>query len=258
MNNYAARSICLLLVFATVVTGVIAAPAAEEPARVVATTSWTAAFAYAAGADSVHVLAPYEMRHPPEYELSPSDLAVISNAEVIVYAGYEGMVARIKEAVGGEGPRLVQIVTDYSRNTLETSITLLGSEFGTVEAAAQSVDELTDFLDTWMAEIAGMGLDDASVIAHLFQKPLAAELGVDVASVFGPAPLEAKQIVTLSGLDVDLIIDNYHNDVGKPLRETMPSVPVVEFVNFPGVAGTRTLLDVLEENRNRLAALLAE
>ena len=56
---------------------------------VVATTSWTAAYAMAAGAADVYVLAPYEMVHPSEYELRPGDIARLNSSRLIILSiGY--------------------------------------------------------------------------------------------------------------------------------------------------------------------------
>lgn len=230
----------------------------EEYSPVVATTSWTAAFAIAAGAEDVHVLAPYEMRHPAEYELAPSDIAVIANSRYIVFAGYEGSVPRIKEAIGSDGPELIQITTDFSLETLETSILKIADLLGTDAVARRSIAEIADFYADWRKELAGLGLSGVSVITHVFHRPLAVVLGAEVLGVYGPAPLEARQIVELSELNPELIVDNYHNDVGKPLRETMGQkrVAVAELVNFPGVAGTVSLIDVLRENRRRVRELM--
>ena len=79
-------------------------------------------------------------------------------------------------------------------------------------------------------------------------------LGFEVVGVFGPMPLEARQISELSNAGAELIIDNYHIDIGAPLRETLPSVSVADLINFPGVGGTVTLVDVLRENRKLLNA----
>ena len=43
------------------------------PKKVVASTSWSAAFADIAGADEVESIAPVNLRHPPEYEITVSD-----------------------------------------------------------------------------------------------------------------------------------------------------------------------------------------
>ena len=245
-----------------------AAPKVEERASIVATTSWTAAYAVAAGAEDVYVLAPYEMRHPPEYELSPSDLVQIAEANFVVYAGYEKSVERIQSAVGTGGPELVQIATDFSPQTIETTLARLGRIVGTEEAAAVSTAEILSLYAEWRDEIRELGLSGAAVVAHVFHVPFAKVLGGEVIGTYGPAPLQAKQIATLSALPAQLLIDNYHNDVGQPLRETMHAgtrsgtaegddpLPVVEFINFPGVAGTVTLVDVIRENRKRLSEVI--
>lgn len=41
---------------------------ADDKTVVVASSSWTGAIAEAAGADEVRVLAPFELKHPPEYD----------------------------------------------------------------------------------------------------------------------------------------------------------------------------------------------
>jgi hypothetical protein len=220
----------------------------EETEEVVATTSWTAAFASAAGAESIHVLAPYELRHPPEYELAPSDVQRVGEASFVIFAGYERMVERLKDAVG-DGPQLIQITTTYELDTIRSSVRRIASAIGTEEAAERRITEIEEFYADWRAELVNAGLSESRVICHMFQAPLAKELGFEVVGTFGPAPLEATQIRSLSETEVDFIIDNWHNDVGKPLTETMPDTPVVTFVNFPGHEGTRSLLDVLRYNR---------
>ena len=72
--------------------------------------------------------------------------------------------------------------------------------------------------------------------------------------MFGPAPLEAAQISRLSAVKAALVIDNWHNEVTGPLRETMRKSRFASLINFPGPDGTVTLLDVLADNRKRLEA----
>ena len=59
--------------------------------KVVATSTWTAAYAYATGFENVAILAPATMLHPSEYELTPKEIKLLLNADLIVYAGYEVM-----------------------------------------------------------------------------------------------------------------------------------------------------------------------
>ena len=233
-----------------------AAPELERGAPVVATTSWTAAFAYAAGADNVYILAPYELRHPPEYELKPSDLAVISEAEYIIFAGYERMVGKIREAIGEGGPALIQIATDYSKATIEASLLKIAGHLGTEDAARSSIEEIGELYVDWRREISDAGLAGAPVLTHFFLRPMALELGLSVAGVFGPMPPEAKQIVELSDMKAVAILDNWHNDIGMPLIEIKPDIPALQLINFPGYEGTRTLLDVLIYNRRLIGEQL--
>ncbi len=93
-------------------------------------------------------------------------------------------------------------------------------------------------------------------MSHTFQRPVAEALGLAVAGEFGPAPLEAARIVALSKLAPRFLIDTWHNEVGRPLTETLKGVPYVSWLNFPVDPARPGLLEVLEENRARLAAAL--
>ena len=62
----------VLILFIVFVSGTCVALHAENV--VLASTSLTAAIARAAGASEIRVLTPVETKHPPEYELTPSDL----------------------------------------------------------------------------------------------------------------------------------------------------------------------------------------
>ena len=249
----------VLLLSVLVLPAVFAGGAGEAPPKVIATTTWTAAFVNAAGYEGdVHILAPSELRHPPEYELKPSDIAAVSEAETIVFAGYERMVGRIKEAVENTDARMLQITTDYSLQVLEKSISDVGKALGTEAAAENKVTGMRKFYSDWKNEISGAGAAGAEVICHFFQKPLAKELGFRIIGVFGPAPLEASELNKLDGKRPDFIIDNWHNDVGKPLLEIMPDVPAAVFINFPGHSDTQTLTDVLHYNRKELRNILRQ
>jgi zinc transport system substrate-binding protein len=223
----------------------VATPLVAQP--VVATNGWTAAFAAAAGAEDIAVLAPYEMAHPPEYELRPSDIRTIADATLVIYAGYEVMVDRLMEASGG-GPDTLRITTGYTRDILTAAIVSIGDALGTQTEAAASLGELTDYLDEWSNELRNSGVSDMPALVHVHQRGLAAELGLNVVGVFGPAPLEARQISELTSLEPVLIVDNGHNPIAAPITETTGAAVAV-WINFPGTGDTRTLLDVLGHNR---------
>ena len=228
--------------------------AAAGGVRVVATNSWTAAFAAAAGATDIVTLAPSELRHPAEYELKPSDVAALRGADLIVYTGFEVMAKKLAEAAGSQSIRMLKIDADYTVPVLHRSIMAIAEILGTQDVARKRIAELEAFNASWKQELAAAGLGGATVVVHVFQQPLMAELGFTVGGVFGPAPLEAAQIARLSPVDATLIVDNWHNEAGGPLRETMKSARYVSLINFPGPDGTKTLLDVLRDDRARLKA----
>jgi zinc transport system substrate-binding protein len=234
-----------------------AEPQREESAPVLATTGWTAAFARAAGLSEVGILAPYELPHPAEYELKPSDLRAIAEADLIIYAGYENMVRILKDVTKESGDKLLQIRTDFRLFTLKESISKIASVFGTNEHAEKSIKTIAAMYEDWRNELRKASLLGAPVLVHLFQKPLAMELGFEVKGVFGPTPIEARQIVALSQESVRLIIDNGHNPAGIPLKETLPMIPYALFINFPAARDNGSLLDVLNTNRRALEEALS-
>ena len=228
----------------------------QSPGRVVASTSWTAAFARAAGVAEVRVLAPYELRHPSEYEVKPSDLLAVRDADVVIYAGYEIMAKRIVEAADGTRARLVRIDTRNDPATVAASLAVLGDAFGTRDIAAAYAKRVEEFFAGWREELRRAGLAGLPVVAHTFQRPVAEALGFVVVGEFGPAPLEAARIAALSKLTPAFVIDTWHNEIGRPLRETLMDAPYVSWLNFPVDPAQPGLLDVLEENRARLAAAI--
>ncbi len=232
----------------------MAMTAAAAPVRVVATNTWTAAFAAAAGATDIVTLAPSALRHPAEYELKPSDVAALRGAGLIVYSGFEVMARKLADAAGSQSIRMLKIDADYTPAVIRASIGAIADALGTPEAGRRSIAELEAFLSSWKAELGAAGLGGSTIVVHVFQAPLMNELGFTVGGVFGPGPLEAAQIAALSQTGARLIVDNWHNEAGGPLRETMKSAGYASLINFPGADGTKTLLDVLKDDRVRLKA----
>jgi zinc transport system substrate-binding protein len=230
-----------------------AAQAPQKSIRVVATNSWTAALAAAAGAKDIVTLAPAGLRHPAEYELKPSDVAALKGAKLIVTTGFEVMAKRLAETAGSRKIRVLRIDADYSLETMRTSILAIAAVLGTQDQARAAIADLETFLSSWKQELRDDGLYGAPVVVHVFQQPLMAELGFAIKGVFGPAPLEAAQIAKLSGEKVMYIVDNWHNEVAAPLKETMPDAHYASLINFPGPDDTKTLLDVLSDDRHILS-----
>ena len=230
----------------------------ESPVVVVASTSWTAGFAYLAGAQDVHILAPIDLRHPPEYELRPSDMVRVSEADVIIFGGYERMVGRLIEASQNQGAIALEVATTYTREMLEQGVMAIAQVLGTESTAQTNLEDLFGFMDQWAEELRSLGLQDTSVVAHQFQRQLLEDLGVRVVASFGPGPLEAQTIGRIRDLNPGLLVDNWHNPVAQPLAEVLPGVPVVELINFPGTLDATRIPDVFRFNRNAILEALKD
>src|SRR4030067_1016214 len=87
---------------------------------VVASTSLTGAIARAGGAKEVRVLTSGEMRHPPEYDLKPSDLLKFEGANIVIYGGYERMGSKLLETTRNRNMVAIQIDTETSPENLIT------------------------------------------------------------------------------------------------------------------------------------------
>jgi hypothetical protein len=226
--------------------------AQQKTLRVVATNSWTAALASAAGATTIVTLAPSGLRHPAEYDLKPSDVALLQGADLIVYTGFEVMAKKLADAAGTGRIRLLQIGADYSLATMRASLGAIAAVTGTADFAKRNMAAIETFMASWKDELKAAKVSGAPILVHAFQQPLMAELGFTISGVFGPDPLEAAQITKLSGMNARLVVDNWHNEVAAPLMETMKSTRFASLINFPGPSGTVSLLDVLIEDRARL------
>jgi len=219
---------------------------------VVATTGWTAAYALAAGANNVSVLAPYEMVHPSEYELRPGDISRLTSARLVIYAGYEVMVNQIKTGLKIPEENLLVITTSYNADEMEESIMHIASRLGTEEAAIENIREIRQLMSDGRIALQQKGIDMKPALVHFFQKSIAEELGINIVSVFGPAPPEPKLILEMTKTNALMIIDNAHNPAGGSIKETLPDANYELLMNFPGMYDTRTIADAIRYNIDQL------
>ncbi len=231
----------------------------NEPVKnkslVVATTSWTAAFAKAAGAKNVVVLAPFDMAHPSEYELRAADIPVIVQAKVIIYAGYETMVKRLQSGMNLKENALLKIETDYSMATIEKSVMEIAQRLGTEKIALQNIDSIRHILAEGKIQFDKSGLNSTPVLVNFFQQSIVKEMGFEISGIFGPSSLEAVDIDKLAKLNAGLIIDNEHNPVGLPLLKVKTESVYTQLLNFPGRHHTTTLQEVIQYNIQQLNLL---
>lgn len=226
------------------------------PFRVIASTSWVAAFARAAGATDIVTIAPMELRHPPEYEIKPSDLMAVAGAKFLVHSGYERFAKRLAETAGAEGLSIAQVYTDNIPETFKAEARKLAVLFGTVpafEAWAASFDTRTEAMQAHVMA----AFPDKRVVAHAFLKTYAQWLGFDVVGTFGPGEPSPAVLLELTKARPVLIMDNYHNPSGASIASAT-GAPLVTLINFPGKDGTKTIEDVFALNeRTFLAAASA-
>ncbi|NEW83602.1 MAG: ABC transporter substrate-binding protein [Mariniphaga sp.] len=225
-----------------------------ESNAVIATTSWTAAYAFAAGASNVTVLAPYEMVHPSEYELRPGDIGRLTKSNMIVYAGYEVMVDQIKAGLKIPEEKMVKISTSYNFTEIETSVMLIARRLGTEKIAKKNLEEIKQLLLKGQDDVHKKGLDQQPVLVHFFQESFAKEMGINPTMIFGPAPPEPKQILEMARTKAVLILDNAHNPVGGSVKEILKNSEYKLLLNFPGLHQTRTIADVIRYNTDQLTA----
>lgn len=220
----------------------------KNDSMVVATNSWTAAFAKAAGAKNVVVLAPFEMEHPSEYELRAADIPIIVHAKVIIFAGYETMVKRLQSGMDLKQEALLKIETDYSMETVEKSVMVIAQRLGTEKVALQNIDSIRHLITEGRAQFDKSGLNSSPVIVNFFQQSIVKEMGFEVAGVFGPSALEAGDIDRMAKIGSGIIVDNEHNPVGIPLIKVKPGAVYRQLLNFPGLHHTTTLQEVIKYN----------
>lgn len=223
----------------------------SENIKIVATNSWTAAFAQMAGVIPDQ-LAPSEMQHPPEYDLKPSDVIKIKNADFLIFAGYENLMKTVFQSFNKDEEKLIKIKTSYVPKVLEESVLKIAANSQSVEVAEKNVSQYKNEFEKSINLINESGLYGSEVIVHFHLKSLIEALGFKVIGVFGPTPLEARQIKDMVDLSPDLIIDNYHNPLGKPLAE-ITKKRRIELKNFPdknviNKKDTLTLINVLKDN----------
>jgi zinc transport system substrate-binding protein len=220
----------------------------EGPIKVLASNSWTAAYVRAAGIENVELLAPSDMLHPSEYELSIDDFKKVDQADLIVFAGYEVVIQELQKMSNVDKSKFLKIETGYNFDKIAESIRRIASKTKTIDQAGKSIENIRKTFDVAKSEVKAKGLTNQPVIAHFFQEQFAREIGLNPVAIFGPAPLESYDLVELSGKKVVLIIDNIHNPVSQPLVEIVKNVRCVELINFPGIKNTRSIEDVIRYN----------
>jgi zinc transport system substrate-binding protein len=241
------KTLCLLL--AMMLAG---CRTPSPPVKILASTSWTAAYAIAAGASDVGILAPSAMVHPSEYELKLSDLKSIKDADFIIYAGYEVMIDQLVQRIETDKTNLIKIETSYHFDQIAKMILLIAEKLGTETLADNNLHEIKNTFEWAKSKIKEDRLDKIPVLVHFYQQSFANELGLNIVGVFGPNPPEAYEIKNLLSTGAKLVIDNFHNPVGESLQLS-GNIQRYCLLNFPGSLDTQSISDVIKRNTELLA-----
>ncbi len=224
----------------------------KKKAEYVASTSWVAAIAELAGIDDVVCIAPANLKHPPEYEITPDDIVTVSNAKLFMNAGYERMMKTIAEAAGVDKSRIVKVKTTNTLENLGNMVSMLSDLAMTKPEAAERFSAYSYMIQQARQKIKEKGYDRLTVYANTNQAELCADLGLNVVAKFGSGPLSSDQIADAARNKYDLVIDNAHNPVAGPVAEVSPSSVILVWSNFPDHVGGNALYEVIENNLNML------
>ena len=221
---------------------------AQSPV-VAAATGWAAALARAAGAENILIIAPETLQHPPDYDPKPSDLLRMRDADFIILGGFEGFAQRMRNAAGSHA-QLVEVHLENSPKVIRTEVLRLAHLFGTTQKAEEYLlnfdREYANLSKTLHEHFAKKGNRAA---AQVFMTVWAEFAGLELVGTFGPGPLQPGDLLRLSALKPNIILDNAHMPAGVPLAEAA-GAGRVQLINFPRPG--MDLLDVFRENARAL------
>ena len=220
--------------------------------KYVASTSWVASIAELAGIDDVKVIAPSNLSHPPEYEITPDDMLAVKNADLIMHAGYERMVKVMTASADIDQARLQKVKTTNTIENLSKMVNMLSQKAGTEEVAQERFSQYKKLIEDTRKKIKEAGLDTKTVYANVNQEEFARDLGLNVVATFGGGPLTADQIADVAKNKYDIIIDNIHNPVASPAVEVSPESKLLIWRNFPQTKEKNALYNVVKQNCDSL------
>ena len=220
--------------------------------KYVASTSWVAAIAEIAGLDGVVTVAPADLRHPPEYEITPMDMVKVANAEIFMFGGYEAMMKTIAEAAEVKEECKVKVRTTNTLPNLTLMVGNIAAKAGTEAEAEKRLSRFVALFEDARAKISSSELANLRVWANSNQAEFARDLGLNVVATFGPGPLTSDEIAEASKGSYDLIIDNVHAPVASPASDVAPESVVLVWRNFPQALEKDALYNVISGNLDML------
>lgn len=254
-------------VLAAAAIGMLIWPASTTTAqgklpKVVASTSWVAAFARAAGATDVTVIAPADFAHPPDYDPRPSDLVAVATADIVLMAPFDGFAQRLRDATGSKA-KVERVDLENTPQKIRSEVMRLAKQFGTEPAAEAFLQRFDAEYASLSSEVrAKIGPSRPVAVAHRFMAYWASEFaGLEVAGIYGPKPLAPAELANLVAKRPGVVFRNGHVErpegpsAGRAIADNARARDVM-IINFPGAG--QDLLDVFRENARRIIAVLGK
>jgi ABC-type Mn2+/Zn2+ transport system permease subunit len=218
---------------------------ASAQEAVVASTSLAGAIAKAAGAKEVRVIVSSEMRHPPEYDLKPSDLLIFEGAKVVIYGGYERMVSKLVETSKNKNILAIQINTDTYPENLISQARKISEILKTEKEEKVWEEKFLERLKEFQKKISPFSGKRA--IVHRFAQPFTQWAGLQVVQIVSPGELTPKVIGDAVAKNPELVVDIYHFPIAEAIAENA-KCRYIQIINFPGIGSTQNLEDIFEYN----------
>ena len=216
---------------------------------VLASTSLAGAIAKAAGAKEVRVLAPAETRHPPEYDLKPSDLLKFEAADVVVYGGYERMVVKLLETSKKKNMLTIQIETSTSPENLIIQARKISKVLKTEKEEQIWEKRFLEKLRNLQRQLSPFYSKRA--VVHKFAQPFAQWAGLSIIQLVRPGELTPKVVAEAIAKKPEWVVDIRHFPIAEVIAENA-KCRYVQIINFPGMGSTQSLEDIFEYNMFQL------
>ena len=258
-----ALSILAVLLFLTA----FAAPvAAETKPLVVVTTSILGSIVKDLAGDEVDLIVLMNPSAcPAHYDIKPSDVYAVSEADLIMYHGFEKWIVDLHDTSGSKA-ELVKVPGPWNtpegvRNYYVKVADALKSSLGIDVSARLNVKlrEINETLSKISEEARSIDAQSVKVIVMTWQKDFVKWLGFRIVGEFGPpeklSSADIEKIVKLGKNEgAALVISNLQSGIhtGARIAEEIGAVHVV-LSNFPGTdPETNDLVDLLKRNAEKL------
>jgi zinc transport system substrate-binding protein len=232
------------------------APTARNAAsdkKVVAASTWEAAFAKAAGAKDIAVIVPSSVAHGADYDPKPSDLSKVASADLVLYAEFEGFAGKLKDATGSPAT-LHQVNLDNSPDVVRAEVRRIAEKIGTMSEADAWIGQYDKTITELEGKVKQAWVDGKppKVVAQMFVTYAAKLVGAEILGTYGPQPVTPGQLAELMAKKPDLVLDNTHMSTGPVMPGT--ATKQVMIVNYPGA--DHDLLGVYRTNADEIIKAL--